>query len=175
VVPAGLTVRANTAGGTQEPKPRPDVRQASASSFVVATAEPAAPIHMLTAAQRRAIVDLFFAGEMTRKRMFYEAEGYKDVPGQTVDVLFRKELVKLSVSTQKDSRGRFIRYRYAIALTREGEWFAHAIMESECRHQSAIETIGAGLRDGAEIAVDEFEDSPNVYGDGEELEVSESI
>jgi hypothetical protein len=98
--------------------------------------------------------------------------GYKDVPGQTVDVLFRKELVKLSVSRQKESRGRFIHYRYAIALTREGEWFAHAIMESECRHQSAIETIGAALRDGA-INPDNFEDSSTVYAPHEAEEMAE--
>lgn len=124
----------------------PDEHTVAAPSLAVETEEPSAPIESLSAAQKRVLVDLLFAGEMTRKRMFYIAEGYKDVPGQTIDVLFREGLAKLTVSRNKDPKGRFLSYRYAVTITRRGEWFAHAIMQAEHNHQETIEALSAGLK-----------------------------
>ena len=67
--------------------------------------EPPAPVKRagLSPAQCRALVTIFFAGEMNRARQFFIADGCETVYGTTVDILHRKGLVKLGESSVEGS------------------------------------------------------------------------
>ena len=123
--------------------------------------EPPAPVKRagLSPAQCRALVTIFFAGEMNRARQFFIADGCETVYGTTVDILHRKGLVKLGVERRKRANfGKIMEFRYFVSLTPRGEWYATTLVRQREANVSALE-------------LDNFEDSQTVYAEEPEKEV----
>lgn len=123
--------------------------------------EPPAPVGRLTPPQRRALVLIFYAGEMNRSRRFYIADGSEPVTGTIVGTLHEMRMVALYVERRRRPNfGKIFEYRYYVKLTQRGEWYATTLIKQREKPAAAL-------------CLDNFEDSPTVYASEPEAEVLE--
>lgn len=125
---------------------------ASAHSF-----DPPAPLRRagVSRAQRRALMLIFFAGEMNRSRQYYIAAGSEPVLGTVINALHARGMVRLCVERRKRANfGKIIEYRYFVKLTDRGEWYATTAIQQK---QELIAALSPP------VLPDDYEASDNVY------------
>lgn len=89
-----------------------------------------APVASLTQGQRKAVVAIFFAGEMSRDGRYFIADDSDLVTGVTAEALIERALAKLCVErTRRSDRVKIISYRYFVKLTERGEWYATTLIQ----------------------------------------------